>query len=119
MWLLDLVAIICVLAGICVIWLGFELGKTELQLRKAVESASKSLNLGRTPKKSPAGSSGGLADTAEPQALLPDVAETTKALAELAKALKGLSPAVQAFLVSIVFFLISAALAALSVFGPH
>lgn len=119
MWLLDLVAIVCVLAGICVIWLGFQLGKTELQLRKAVESASKDLNRGRSSKNTPAGSSGGLADTAEQQALLPDVAETTKALAELAKALKGLSPAVQAFLVSIIFFLISASLAAVAVFGPQ
>lgn len=119
MWLLDLVAIICVLAGIGVIWLGFQLGKTELELRKAVESASKGLNRGRTSKSSQPRNSGGLADTVEQQALLPDVAETTKALAELANSLKGLSPAVQAFLVSVVFFLISAALAGLAVFGPH
>lgn len=103
-------------AGLCVIGLGFSLGKAELELRKAIESASKTLHSSSGSSRTRA--SGGLADTAQQQALLPDVAETTKALAELARALKGLSPAVQAFLVSVTFFLIAAALAAIAVLGP-
>jgi hypothetical protein len=117
MWLLDTVAITCVVAGLAVIVLGFWLGRIEVALHQAVESAAKSLP-GKSRGSSSAGAPGGLGATAEQQALVPDIADSARAIADLAKALKGLSPAVQAFLVSIIFFLIAAALAGIAVLGP-
>lgn len=116
MWLIDLVAIICVIAGCAIIGLGFMLGMSEYEVHRAIGSTSR--NLGDTSKSLPKTDSGGIAETAEQQAVLHDVTEATRALAELANSMKGLSPAVQAFLISVVFFLISAALAGLALFGP-
>jgi hypothetical protein len=112
------IAVLCVIGGFAMIYLGFVLSSKEIDLKKEIdEGVKKATELVETAKELAAPTTAetrGIGEGVRAQTATSAVSGATeyvKGLAELAKSLTGLSPAIAAFIIATILFFLAATLA--------